>query len=113
MHEMSICENLLQILEQEALRHRYRHIHRIRLEIGVLATIEIAALLFCFDAIKSKTIASDAVLEIIEQPASGYCLGCFQEVEINKRSAPCPKCGAYQLQISQGDTLKIRDLEVT
>ncbi|WP_455380820.1 hydrogenase maturation nickel metallochaperone HypA/HybF, partial [Acidihalobacter prosperus] len=85
----------------------------IRVEIGALATLETTALLFCFNAIKGKTIASDAVLEIIEQPALGYCLECFQQVEITKRTSPCPKCGAYQLQVNQGDSLKIRELEVT
>ena len=113
MHEMSICSNLLQILEQEARVQGFHHIHRIRVQVGALAILDIHALLFCFNAIKDKTIASNSVLEVIEQPAFGYCLECFQEVEIKKRASPCPQCGAYQLQVNQADTLKICELEVT
>lgn len=112
MHEMSLCENIIQILEQEANRLAFEHVHCVRLEIGALAGVEIDALRFCFDAITGGTLAEGAQLEIIEQPAMAWCLYCQHHVEIVQRQAPCPRCGAYHLQIPEGDKLRIKDLEV-
>lgn len=112
MHEMSLCESILHILEQEALRQTFQHVHRIRLEIGTLACVETTALRFCFEVIARGTLAEGAQLEMIECPATAWCLGCMQYVKIPQRFSPCPECGSHQLQVTQGEELRIKDLEV-
>lgn len=112
MHEMSLCEGIVQVLEQEAERQSFHKVNRVRLEIGVLAGVEIAALRFGFDVVTRGTLAEGAELEVIELPAAAWCLMCMQRVEIRQRYDPCPECGTYQLQVTEGEDLKIKDLEV-
>lgn len=112
MHEMSLCEGILGILEQEAKRQSFRRVLKVRLEVGVLATVEPEALRFGFDVVMRNTLAEGAKLEIDACPARAWCLRCMGLVDIRQRFDPCPRCGTYQLQVTEGGELKIKDLEV-
>lgn len=112
MHEMSLCESILQIIEDEAQRQGFRRVIRVRLEIGRLSGVEIEAMRFGFDAVTRDTLADGATLEIIELPGIAWCLPCGREVEVGQRFDACPLCGSYQLQVVGGDQMQIKDLEV-
>ncbi|WP_432474061.1 hydrogenase maturation nickel metallochaperone HypA [Amphritea sp. HPY] len=112
MHEMSICEGIIQVLEEQARSQNYTKVKTVWLEIGPLAMIENDALRFCFDAVTRNTLAQDAQLEIIELPGQAWCLQCAKSVAIRKRYDACTGCGSYQLQVTQGEELRIKELEV-
>ena len=112
MHEMSLCEGIVQILEQEARNHAFSRVHLVRLEIGDLAGVEIEAMRFGFDVVTRGTLAERATLEIIRQPAIAWCLQCSKRVGIQQRYDPCPECGSFPLQVVEGDEMRIKDLEV-
>lgn len=112
MHEMSICESLLSVIEGQATQQNFDRVSRVRLEIGPLAGVETKALRFCFDAVTHGSVAEGAALEIISMPVSGWCMPCAKEVAVEARYDPCPICGSYQVQITGGDELRIKDMEV-
>ena len=112
MHEMSLCESLLDILKAEAEAGNFTRIKRITLEIGPLSTVEPEALRFGFDVVMRGSLADEAKLDIVTPPAEGRCLSCFELVTVTDRFAPCPKCGGTELQISGGDALRIKEMEV-
>lgn len=112
MHEMSLCEGILQIIEQEAKNQAFSHVKQVILEIGVLSGVEISALEFSFEAVKQGSIAENAQLVIIEQQAEAWCLSCAKTVTIKQRYDACPECGSYQLQVSSGDAMRVKELEV-
>ncbi|MBY4677392.1 hydrogenase maturation nickel metallochaperone HypA [Marinobacterium arenosum] len=112
MHEMSIAEGIVQLLEQQAVEQQYRRVRTVWLEIGPLAAVETEALRFCFEAVTRDSLAEGARLEIIELPASGWCLGCASQIEIRQRYDSCPACGSYQVQVTSGEELRIKELEV-
>lgn len=112
MHEMSLCESILGIIEDEAKRQGFNKVLRVRLAIGALSGAEPDAMRFSFDAVTRGSLAEGAVLEIIDQPGTAWCLACAKTVEIAQRYDPCPDCGGYQLQVTGGDELRIKDLEV-
>ncbi len=112
MHEMSICESIVSVIEQQAQAQRFCRVNRVRLEIGPLAGVELAALRFGFDAVTRGGIAEGATLEVIEMPVSGWCMPCAAPVDVKQRYDPCPDCGSYQIQITGGDELRIKDMEV-
>ena len=60
MHEMSLCESILQIIEDEAQRHGFHRVTRVRLEIGRLSGVEIEAMRFGFDAVTRDSVADGA-----------------------------------------------------
>lgn len=112
MHEMSLCESILQIIEDEAQRQGFHKVLRVRLEIGRLSGAEIPAMRFGFDAVTRGSLAEGAELEIIDLPGRAWCLPCAREVEVQQRFDACPVCGSFQLQVVGGDQMQIKDLEV-
>ena len=112
MHEMSLCESMLQIMEDSASRQGFSRVKTVWLEIGDLAGVETDALRFSFDVICKDTLANRARLEIIAVPGRAWCPPCGCNVPLAARFDPCPRCGSHQLQINQGDELRIKELEV-
>lgn len=112
MHEMSLCEGILQVLEDQAGEQQYSRVKTVWLEIGALAGVEPAALAFSFDVVCRGTLADGSRLEIIELPATAWCMQCAGPVEIRARHACCPDCGGSQLQVTGGDEMRIKELEV-
>ncbi len=112
MHEMSLCESVLQVLETEAQRQQFSRVNTVWLEIGVMSGVEIEAMRFCFDVIVRNTLADGATLEIIEVSAEAWCLECAQTVGIQQRYDACPHCGSFQLQVIRGEEMRIKELEV-
>lgn len=112
MHEMALCESILQTLEAEARRQGFERVRTVRLEIGRLATVEPEALRFSFEVVTRDSLADGARLEIIEIPGSAWCMHCAQTVDIARRFDECPLCGGYQLQVTGGDEMRIKELEV-
>lgn len=112
MHEMSIAEGVVQVLEDQAEVQGYGRVKHVWLEIGPLAAVEKEALMFCFEAVTANTLAQGAALDIIDLPGEAWCLGCNSTVEITERFDSCSKCGSYQLQVTRGDELRIKELEV-
>ena len=112
MHEMSLCEGILQVLESHARSQAFERVSKVWLEIGDLSGVEVEAMKFSFDVVMKGTLANEASLEIIEVPGRAWCMQCSEEVSVNKRFDACPDCGSYQLQVTGGEEMKVKELEV-
>jgi len=112
MHEMSISESLIEIVEEEGRKHGFSKVRSVTVELGVLGHVEPEALRFCFDAVTRGTVAEGARLDICVIAGEGYCLDCGRTVPLMERFGACPFCGAYHVQMTAGDDLRIRELEV-
>jgi hydrogenase nickel incorporation protein HypA/HybF len=109
---MSICEGILQVMEEQARVQNFTRVKGVWLEIGPLAGVELEALRFGFDVVTRDSLAEGAALEIIEMPGQAWCLQCAKTVPVTQRFDACPECGSYQLQITGGDEMRIKELEV-
>ena len=112
MHEMSLCESVVRILEDTARSQGFGRVKTVWLEVGALSGVEIEAMRFSFDAVTRGTLAEQAKLELIALPGRAWCMQCAKSVEVQQRFDACPTCGSYQLQVTGGDELKIKELEV-
>lgn len=112
MHELSICESIVRVIEQQAVAQSFKKVNMVRLEIGPLAGVELEALKFSFDVVTKGGIAQDARLEVIELPVDAWCMVCAEKVVVKERFDACPKCESYQVQITGGDELRIKEMEV-
>ncbi|WP_426416031.1 hydrogenase maturation nickel metallochaperone HypA [Aestuariirhabdus sp. LZHN29] len=112
MHEMSLAEGVVQILEEYASNEGFVRVKTVWLEIGALSNVEVDSMRFCFEAVCRGTIADGAALEVIQTPGRGYCLDCFQSVEHNARYEPCPLCSGYKVQATEGTEMRVKELEV-
>lgn len=112
MHEMALCEGVIDIIEAEALRQPFSKVMTVWLEIGALSQVEPDALRFCFDVVAAHSVAAEARLEIINSPGAAWCMTCIKTVAVERRYDPCPCCGGYQLQITAGEEMRVKELEV-
>lgn len=113
MHEVSLCEGLVQALEEQAGAQGFSRVHAVWLEVGTLAAVECEAMRFNFDIVTRGTLAENARLDIVEADGTAWCMKCGTTVTIHGFGDPCPTCGSYQLQILSGKQIRIRQLEVT
>jgi hydrogenase nickel incorporation protein HypA/HybF len=112
MHEMSLCEGVRQILEDSAKRQGFSKVIKVWLEIGALSGVEIEAMKFGFDVVMKDSLADGATLEIINIPGEAWCMPCSKKVPVSARFDACPNCGSYQLQVTGGDEMRVKELEV-
>lgn len=112
MHELSLCESVIRILNREAERHRFARVKLVQIEVGARSCVAPEAMDFCFKAITKGTVADGARLELLRELPVAWCMNCSDSVSIKERYDACPQCGSYELHISGSDTLRIKNLEV-
>lgn len=109
MHELGITQNIVAIVSEHA---RDAPVKRVTLEIGKLSAIMPDAIQFCFDICTQGTVVEGATLEIIEVPGVGKCRHCGTEVPLEQPFGVCYSCNSVELDIIQGEELKIKEMEV-
>lgn len=112
MHEMALTEGILDLVEDEAKTAGFKSVKVVRLEVGSLSHVSVEALRFCFDSVTQGSIAEGAVLDIVTIDGAGWCLDCSQTVALAERFGACPLCGNYHVQMTAGDDLRLKELEV-
>lgn len=112
MHEMSLCEGIRRLIEDQARRHEFERVKTVRLEIGRFACVEKPALEFAFDVVMRGSVAEGATLVMLDLPGRAMCYDCACVVEIEDRLDPCPRCGGGRLMPVAGDEMKLKELEV-
>lgn len=112
MHEMSLAEGVLQLVEDTARREQAQKVKLVVLEIGRLSSVEPEALKFCFEAVTHGSIAHGAALEIVAVPGVGWCLPCAASVPMEEVLGCCPRCGSHQVQPTGGTEMRVREIEI-
>lgn len=112
MHEMALCESLLQAMEEAGRANGFSRVTRVRLEIGRFAGVEVEALRFGFDVVTRGSLAEGAELVVLDVPGRGWCFDCSDTVDLDGRLSPCPHCGGSRLHPNRGTEMTIKDLEV-
>lgn len=112
MHEMALAESMLEIVEDTARRSGASRVTAVCLEIGALSQVEPEALRFCFDAVTHGSLAEKARLTIIGTPGRAWCMPCGEAVALARLGEPCPRCGSYQLEVSEGAAMSVKAIEM-
>ena len=109
MHEMALCENILQVLEEQAVVQDYAAVKTVWLEIGPLAGVELEALRFSFEAVANGTLADQAELVIIETRGEAWCRSCAKRVPIQQRFDACRFAAAMTCRSPAGKSCGSRN----
>ena len=113
MHEMSICQGLMDQVERIAGEQRARSVDSIVLSIGPLSGVEPDLLSRAFEIARLQTVAENAVLEIRTGPVVVECRSCGARGEAKVNRLLCPSCGDWQVDLLEGDELLLLRLEVS
>ncbi|MBI4766388.1 MAG: hydrogenase maturation nickel metallochaperone HypA [Deltaproteobacteria bacterium] len=111
MHELSLAQSLLDIVEQELARHGATRAKVIRLDVGEFTAVVPESLSFCFEVITKDTPLEGVRLEMNPVPLTGRCRGCGKEFRIQDYNFACPRCAAMDIETIAGKELLIREIE--
>ena len=112
MHELSVAQNIVEILNENIARYECSRVKTVLLEIGEYSGIIPDSLKFCFDSIKSDTPFGKAELKIKNIPFRMHCNACKSETGNNFGMRICGKCGGQDTEIISGTEMKITDVEI-
>jgi len=112
LHELSICQSLLKIVDAEMDKHPHARLLRVFVDVGRGSTIEPILLKDAFEIVTSGGRHDGAELVIHEIPLVGRCRSCGRRFNYDEIALGCPDCGAIDIEIESGLELDIRELEI-
>ncbi len=112
MHELSLANGILEMVQDAARRDGFRRVGQLRLEVGALAGVDADALRFALEAIIPGTCLEQAQIEIDAPAGTAWCCGCAIEVAIAGFQDLCPDCDGPLVRHGGGDQLRVLDLLV-
>lgn len=112
MHELSIAQNIIEIVKENVPEKDFSDVKNILLEIGEMSGIETDSLKFCFDAIKNETPFGNAEMKIKKIPFVLFCNNCKSETTNIYGIKLCEKCGSSDTIIVSGKEMKIIEVEL-
>ncbi len=112
MHELSIAQNIIMIVQEELQKYEHKSLRSIRLKIGAMSAIVPDSLSFCFGMITEGTEleSSELIMDIV--PLKGICRACKNEFEIENYCFECPYCQSTKIKTISGRELDIVEIEV-
>ena len=115
MHELSVMQNILDIVVEHAEKYNAASVTKINLEIGDLAGVIPEWMQMYFDFVSKGTIAEKAELCINNVPAVIKCRSCDNEFRLAKDNWQffCPACDSTDVEILSGREYFIKSIEVS
>jgi hydrogenase nickel incorporation protein HypA/HybF len=102
MHELSLMEGIVKIVEKAAAENNLTKIKTIRVVLGELTSAYPEALQAAFEAWLEVPLFSEARLEIERIPISARCLTCGHSFHPNAIRFECPSCSSLDVEMGQG-----------
>ena len=112
MHELSIAQSILDIVNQHLPANNTTHVKSVKVKIGKLSNVLPDSLQFCFEAITkdSDFEKTQLILNII--PITIKCNDCNKLTEINDYVFSCPSCDSTNINVIAGNDLNIEEIEI-
>ncbi len=114
MHEISLTQSLLDVVEEYARREGFSRVNLLRLSFGRLSCLDAGSLEFAFAVQSRGTKADGARLEFDIRPAVVYCDDCGGEITLaGSFELLCPRCGGDRVRLTGGtEELKLLEMDV-
>ena len=112
MHELAICQALMEQVERIAQEERAEQVLSIHLAIGPLSGVESRLLEQAFSVARAGSIAASAELVIESMPVRVSCKQCGQQTEALPGRLVCGSCGDWRTSLISGDELELRHVEL-
>lgn len=113
MHELSICQALLDQVERIAQEHGASRVERILLQVGPLSGVEPLLLQHAYPLAAAGTVAEHATLVIEPAPVRVRCSDCGSECDAAPNRLLCAACGGWRTRLISGDQMLLAKLELT
>lgn len=112
MHEMSIAQSIVDIVQEEVARNGVERLVAINIAVGKLSAVVPQQLAFCFSIITVDTNLAGATLNTRAVPLGYVCGCCGEEFASEEMALVCPACGEKNPHLTTGKELTIESIEV-
>lgn len=112
MHELSLCQNLIDQLTELTRQNQASAVARIEVQVGVLSGVEASLLESAFTLAKLDTVAETA--ELVTQITAPWvlCRTCGTESEVPPNRLCCPACASQATELIRGHELILARVEL-
>jgi len=112
VHELAVCQALIEQLETIVRRHEASAAERIVLRIGPLSGVEPHLLEQAFPIASAGTVAAGAELVVDSLPVTVSCAGCGATTSVLPNRLVCANCGDWHTTLVSGDELELYRVEL-
>ena len=112
MHELAICQSLMEQVESIAQERDARSVTSIVIGMGPLAGVEVQLLKNAYPIASAGTVAQDAELVIEHLPIKVRRMQCGSESDALPNKLTCKQCGDWRTTLISGDELMLMSVEL-
>ncbi len=112
MHELAICQSLMDQVENIALERNALSVTSIVIGIGPLSGVEAQLLKNAYPLASAGTIAEHAELVIEYLPIRVKCTQCDSESDALPNKLICKQCGDWRTTLISGDEMMLMSVEL-
>jgi len=112
VHELSLCQDLLDQVTAIAQTHRAEKVVRVVVWIGPLSGVEPLLLNSAFNMIGAGGVAGHAELVLAAQAVTVLCRDCGRESRATAGNLACRHCGGINTELTSGDELILARVEL-
>jgi len=107
MHEVSICQTIIETLQAELEEHQYNNVREVHLKAGVLSCVDPAILTHVFTYIVEDSPFRKCSLHTQLVEVLAACAQCKQNFKVENYRFVCPQCDTPSSVIIEGNELTI------
>lgn len=111
MHELSVCQALIDRVEQLAREQQALGVARIEVAIGPLSGVEAQLLEQAYPIAAAGSLAEGAELCLEPSPVRVHCAQCNRDSDASANRLLCAHCGNWQTSLLSGDELLLTRVE--
>ena len=112
MHELSIAQNIIEIVEQAVPEEERANIESVRIKVGEFSNIVVDSLLFSLEVITAGTLLGNAKFPVDYIPLKVICKDCNKEFNNQFAIIVCPLCNGKNTEVLSGTELMISEIEI-
>ena len=112
MHELAICQSLMEQVESIAHERDAKRVTSITIGMGPLSGVEFQLLKNAYPIASAGTVAEDAELVIEHLPIKVKCNQCGSESDALPNKLTCKHCGDWRTTLISGDEMMLMSLEL-
>lgn len=112
MHELSLCQNLIDQLTDLANRNGAVAVSRVEVRVGMLSGVEAQLLETAYTMARPGTVAETAELVMVVTPPRVSCRDCGAEADVPPNNLRCPACESLATELIAGHELLLDRVEL-
>jgi hydrogenase nickel incorporation protein HypA/HybF len=112
MHELAICQALINQIESIAAERNARRAVSIVIGMGPLSGVEAQLLEHAYPVASAGSVAEGAELVIEQLPVRVRCTQCDKESDAVPNKLICNHCGDWRTTLVSGDELMLMSVEL-